>query len=139
MMFKLLFWLGLIGGGVFFGGQVIPVYYNNYKVQNIFDGAAENLSTEMEGEIKRRIEELLKIETVDLQALPADFFDNLSITKEDGKLKIGTKYHIRLWLLDPPESVYSDKDYKESEVKPIDKLRLRAHMDFNFAPHAESP
>lgn len=138
-MFKLLFWLGLIGTGVFVGGQVIPVYYNNLKVQNIFDGSAKNLSTRTEGEIKRRIDELFKIQTIDLQALPVEFFENLSITKEDGKLQIGTKYHIRLWLLGPPESVDPDKDYKESEVKAMDKLRLRARIDFDFAPYAESP
>jgi len=138
-MFKLLFWLALIGGGVFVGGQVIPVYYNNLKVQNIFEGTAENLSTQTEDEVKRRIDELFKIQTVDLQALPPDFFDNLSITKEDGKLKIGTEYHITLWLFGPPESVDPDKEYKESEVKPMDKLRLRARMDFDFAPYAETP
>jgi hypothetical protein len=138
-MFKLLFWLALIGAGVFVGGQTIPVYYNNLKVQNIFEGTAENLSSQTEGEIKRRIDELFKIQTVDLQALPPEFFDNLSISKEDGKLQIGTEYHITLWLLGPPESVDPDKDYKESEVKPMDKLRLRARMDLDFSPYAESP
>jgi len=138
-MFKLLFWLALIGGGVFVGGQVIPVYYNNLKVQNIFEGASENLSTQTEDEVKRRIDELFKIQTVDLQALPPEFFDNLIISKEDGKLQVGTEYHITLWLLGPPESVDPDEDYKESEVKPMDKLRLRARMDFDFAPYAESP
>jgi len=138
-MFKLLFWLALIGAGVFVGGQTIPVYYNNLKVQNIFEGTAENLSSQTEGEIKRRIDELFEIQTVDLQALPPEFFDNLSISKEDGKLQIGTEYHITLWLLGPPESVDPDKDYKESEVKPMDKLRLRARMDLDFSPYAESP
>jgi len=138
-MFKWLFWLGLIASGVFVGGQVIPVYYNNLKVKNIFEGTAENLVTQTEGEVKRRIDELFKIQTVDLQALPPEFFDNLSITKEDGKLKIGTEYHITLWLLGPPESVDPNEEYKESEVKPMDKLRLRARMDFDFAPYAETP
>ena len=138
-MFKLLFWLALIGGSVFIGGQVIPVYYNNLKVQNVFEGTAENLVTETEGAVKRRIDELFKIQTIDLQALPPEFFDNLTISKEDGKLQIATEYHITLWLLGPPESVDPDKEYKESEVKPMDKLRLRARMDFDFAPYAETP
>jgi hypothetical protein len=138
-MFKWLFWLALIGGGVFVGAQVIPVYYNNLKVQNIFEGTAENLVTQTEGEVKRRIDELFKIQTVDLQALPPEFFDNLTISKENGKLQIGTEYHITLWLLGPPESVNPDEAYKESEVKPMDKLKLRARMDFDFAPYAETP
>ncbi len=138
-MFKWAFWLGLIAAGVFVGGQVIPVYYNNLKVQNIFEGAAENLVTQSEQEIAMRVRELFQIQSVDTQALPPEFFDNLEIQKEDGKLHIGTTYHIRLWLLGPPEGVDPDQPYKESEVKPMDKLKLRARLDFDFAPHAETP
>ncbi|MDX8388643.1 MAG: hypothetical protein R8M46_08975 [Ghiorsea sp.] len=137
-MFKWLFWLGIIAGGVFVGGQVIPIYYNNLKVENVFEGTSQNLKNSDTAAINSRIQELFKIQSVDLKALPPEFSKNLTIKTVDGKLQISSKYHIVLWLLGEPQSVDPDQAYKESEVKPMDKLRIRARMDFDFAPFAES-
>lgn len=137
-MVKILFWLSIIAGGILVGGQVIPVYYNNIKIVNVFEGTAQNLKNQDESHISKRIYELIKIQSVDVKALPKEFFENISITKMNGKLQIGSKYHIVLWLLGPPQSVDPEDDYKESDVKPMDKLRLRARMDFDFEPFAES-
>jgi len=138
-MFKWLFWLGLIGGGVFVGGQVIPVYYNNMKIQNIFEGVATNLSSQPQDLVEERINELFQVQTVDRSALPREFHKNLSIANENGKLQIGSEYHVTLWLLDRPTSVNPDDEYEEADVKGMDKLRIRARLDFDFAPYAETP
>ncbi len=138
-MLKLLFWLGLIGGGVFVGGQVLPVYYNNMKIENIFAGVSQNMAASPEEDIKGRINELFRIQSVDVKALPEEFFDNLRIDKNGGKIQVSTEYHIVLWLLGKPQSVDPDEKYLESEVAPMDKLRLRARMDFDFAPSEETP
>ncbi len=138
-MFKIFFWLGLLGVGIFVGGQVIPIYYNNLKIQNTFEGTILNLGSQDESNISKRIPDLLDVQGVDLKELPDEFFKNLIIHKEDGKLKISSKYHVVLWLLGEPLSVDPGADYSESDVAPMDKLRLRARMDFDFSPFAESP
>jgi len=137
VMFKWIFWLGLIGGGVFVGGQVIPVFYNNLKIENIFEGVANGLADEPEDRIEDRMNELFRLQTVDLTVLPEEFFENLSITKENGKLEISTEYHITLWLLDKPRSVDPDSDYQATDVKGLDKLRLKTRLDFDFAPSSQ--
>ncbi len=138
-MFKWLFLLGLIGGGVFVGGQVIPVYYNNLKIQNIFEGVTQNLENKSLDELGRRVDELFSIQTIDEKILPPEFHENLSIINENGKIKIGSEYHVTLWLLGKPTSVNPDEEYAEVDVKGMDKLRLRTRLDFDFAPYAETP
>ena len=138
-MFKLLFWLTLLGGIFFVGAQVTPVYYNNLKIENIFEGVAQNLSTRTEGEVRGRIMQLMDIQSVDLKILPDDFIQNIVVNNENGKLQVSSEYHVVLWLLGKPQSVDPQEEYKESDVKPMDKIRLRARMDFDFAPSKQTP
>jgi len=137
-MFKLTFWVALIGGIVLVAGQVIPAHYNNMKVENVFEGVAKSMANSSEADIRKRMNELLKSQSVDLKALPKSFFDNLYIEKEDGKLYVGTEYHLVLWILGKPTSVDPDEEYSESDVKGMDKIRMKARMDFDFAPQKES-
>ena len=136
-MFKLFFWVVLIGGGVFVGGQVMPVYYNNMKIDNVFKGAVQDASL-AESKVKGIIAKQLRVQSIDLEALPEDFFENISINKEDEKLQVGAEYHITLWLLGEP-TVDPESEYLESEVEPMDKLKLRARLDFDFSPYQETP
>jgi len=138
-MFKLLFWLALIGGGIFVGAQVIPVYYNNLRIENIFEGVAQNMNDKPENEVRGRITELLVIQSVDFKILPDDFIQNIVVNNENGKLQVSSEYHVVLWLLGKPQSVGPEEEYKESDVKPMDKIRLRARMDFDFAPSKQTP
>ncbi|MDX8383848.1 MAG: hypothetical protein R8M45_07190 [Ghiorsea sp.] len=138
-MFKMIFWVALIGGGVFVGAQVLPLYNNNMKAENVFEGAAKNLTSQSESDVKKRMLELFKAQGVDMAALPDEFMDNLTIEKNNGKLQIGSEYHVTLWLLGAPVSVDPEEEYKESDVEPMDKLRLRARLDFDFAPYQETP
>ena len=118
--------------------QVIPVYYNNIKINNVFEGVAQKTSL-TETTAGWRINKLFDIQSIDIEALPKSFFDNLSITKENGKFKIGSEYHITLWLFGKPQKIDPESDYKESEVEPMDKIRLTGRMDFDFAPYQETP
>ena len=139
-MVKFLFWAVLIGGGIFVGGQVWGVHYNNYKIENIFEGSAQNLVTQSESDVRKRVIALLKIQSVDMKMLPPEFMDNLAVIRtREGKLQISSEYHIVLWLLGKPQSVDPEEDYNESDVSGMDKVRLKARMDFDFAPFKESP
>jgi len=137
-MFKTAFWIVIIGSALLVGSQVIPVFYNNLKVENVFEGTAKNLKGQSENKVKSRIGQLLRVQSVDVDALPKEFFDNIEITTENNQLQIGSQYHITLWLLGEPVSIDPDEEYKESDVKGMDKLRLKGRMDFDFAPFAES-
>jgi len=138
-MFKLIFWLGLIGGGVFVGGQVFPIYYNNVKIDNVFEGIATNLVSASESDVRKRLRELLDVRGVDVKALPDDFLDNLEVIKENGKLKVSSEYHVIVWLLGEPVNMDFEQDYKESEIEPMNKLRLKARIDLDFYPSQETP
>ncbi len=138
-MFKIAFWLGLLVAGVLVGSKVIPVYYDNIKLQNIFEGVTENLLKTSEAKIILRIQDLIDIQGVNRQALPQEFFDHLSVVKNDGKLSVSSAYHVTVWLLGPPEMVDPNKEYAEKDIPPMDKLRLRARLDFDFSPYAETP
>ena len=137
-MFKLAFWIALIGIPVFVGAQVIPVQYNNVKIQNTFEGTVKNLQNATTNDISRRMQNLLTSQSVNLKTLPEEFFENLSVEKDNGKLQIGSEYHVVLWLLGEP-SIDPDSDYKQSDLAAMDKLKLRARMDFDFAPYSETP
>jgi len=138
-MFKLLFWLTLIGGSIFVGAQVIPVYYNNLRIGNVFEGVTQNMNDKSENEVRGRITELFVIQSVDFKILPDDFIQNIVVNNENGKLQVSSEYHVVLWLLGKPQSVDPEEEYKESDVKPMDKIRLRARMDFDFAPSKQTP
>jgi len=138
-MFKFVFWFGLIGVGVFVGGQVGPAYYNNMKIDNIFEGVATNLVSLTEPDVRSRLNKLLKVQGVDIKDLPHAFSDNLEIIKEDGKLKISSEYHLIIWLLGEPVNMDLEQDYKESEIEPMNKLRLKARIDLDFYPSQETP
>jgi hypothetical protein len=137
-MFKWAFWLGLIAAGIFVGGQVIPVHYNNMKIQNVFEGVVSGLADKSEEDIRDRINELFRVQTVDMTILPKEFYENLTVTRENDKLQVFTDYHVTIWLLDRPRSVNPDGEYKASDAKGMDKLRLKARLDFDFSPFAES-
>jgi len=138
-MFKLAFWGGLIAVTVLVASKLIPVYYDNMKIQNIFEGVSQNMSNSSVSDVKGRIRELLKIQSVDTQALPHSFFENMAVTKDNGKLIVESNYHVIVWFLGEPQSVDPDEEYAEKDVEPMDKLRLRTRMDIDFSPHAQTP
>ena len=138
-MFRFLFWAAVIAGAIMVGGQVFPVYYNNMKAENVFEGVAKNMADQSESDIRQRVLELLNTQGVKVADMPDEFLNNLRISQSNGKLQIGSEYHVTLWLIGDTQSVDPDSDYLESEVEPMDKLRLRARMDFDFAPYQETP
>ena len=134
----MVFWVIVIGLPIFVGGQVIPVFYDDKKIENVFEGAVKNLSEKSDKQIKVRMKTLLSKQGVDLDALPEEFFENLFVEKENGKVQIGSEYHVVLWLLGEP-GIDPEGEYKESEIRAMDKIKLRGRLDFDFAPYSETP
>lgn len=138
-MLKLGFWVLLMVAVVGSAYQVMPIYYNNIKVENTFEGVVANLTDSPIDKTKARLSRLLDSQNVDLSALPEEFFENLVINKEEGRLSISSEYHIVVWLLGEPTSIDPDGEYLESDVEFMDKLRLKARLDLDFAPSRITP
>jgi len=138
-MFKVIFWLVIIASVVVVGGKAFPVYYNNVKVQNVFEGIAVGLPNGEDDEINTRMQALFRFQGVNGEKLPASFYENLTLRRNDGKLEISTNYHVIVWIFGKPTSINPNEDYLESDVKGLDKLRLKAKIDFDFAPRAITP
>lgn len=138
-VFKLLLFLAVLAAGVIAGYKVIPVYNTYWNVQDAFDSLSRNMSDESVSAIRDRLPELLSVKYIKYDDLPPAFYDNLKIKADGNRVEISSHYHVTVWFLGPPESVDPDSDYKLSDVKGMDKLRLKARMDFDFEPHAETP
>ena len=139
-MFKILFWLGLVGSAVLVAAQSIPVYYNNVKVENTFQGIVQNLVQQSEADIRNKIQKLMMIQSVNLEGLPDAFFENLIIKKENGKLTLSSQYDVTVWVLGEPEYMDADEIDEEGEnISWVDRIKQLARIDFDFMPFAETP
>ncbi len=138
-MIKIMFWLVLIGAGAMVGYKIIPVYNANWKVQDTFDGLVRNMADESEGAIRKRLPDLFRIKYLARGDLPEQFYENLVIEADGGRVKIHSEYDVTIWLLGPIEDVDSESNYEESDLKGMDKLRHKARQDFHFEPYAETP
>jgi len=139
-MFKVLFWLGLIGGSVLVAAQTIPVYYNNMKIENAFQGISQKLVLKSEADIRSRILRLLNVQSVNLEVLPDTFFENLTIKKENGKFTLSSEYHVTVWVLGKPKDIEVDERYEEEQdISLIEKIKYSARIDFDFLPFAKTP
>jgi len=138
-MIKIMFWLVLIGIGVLVGYKIIPVYNANWKIQDTFDSVARNMISESEDKIKERLPALFKIKYLAREDVPNEFYENLVIKADGNRVEIFSEYDVTIWILGPVEGVDPNSDYKESDLKGMDKLRHKARRDFYFEPYAESP
>ncbi|PCI03545.1 MAG: hypothetical protein COB79_00790 [Zetaproteobacteria bacterium] len=139
-MFKVLFWFGLIGGSVLVAAQTIPVYYNNIKIENTFQGISQKLVQKSEADIRSRIRRLLNVQSVNLEVLPDTFFENLAIKKENGKFTLSSEYHVTVWVLGKPKDIEVDERYEEEQdISLIEKIKHSARIDFDFLPFAKTP
>ena len=139
-MYKVVFYIIVIVGTVISSLQVYFVVYNNVKVQSTFDGVVTNQTDLSSYEIKKRLNKLLLFQQVSLETLPDDFFSNLTVSSNDGVVKIGSKYSVTIWFLGQPNKVLdSNIGTDESSTSLIEKMRTKARIDFDFAPYAESP
>jgi len=138
-MIKIMFWLVLIGAGVLVGYKIIPVYNAEWKIQDTFDSVARNMPDESEETIRKRLPDLFHIKYLARGDVPDQFYRNITIKADGGRVEIYSEYDVTVWLLGPVEGVDPDSDYEESELKGMDKLRHKARRDFHFEPYAETP
>lgn len=135
----LLFWLAVIGSGVYVGYQILPVYNASWKIQDAFDGVATNMADSTESDIRDRLPELFKIKYLSKHEVPQEFYDNIAIEADGNRVKISSYYHVTVWLFGPVRGVDPDSNYTEADLKGMDKIRNKLRFDYDFEPYAETP
>jgi len=138
-MFKLMFWCAIIGAGVVYAYMIIPVYNAYWKVQDTFEGVSRSMADSSESRIRARLPDLFKVKYLTVGEVPQEFYDNLEIKTEGGRVEISSFYHVTVWLIGPVEGVDPNSNYEEKDLKGMDKLRAKLRQDFDFEPYAETP
>lgn len=138
-MIKIMVWLVLIGAGALVGFKIIPVYNAYWKVQDTFESVSRNMANASESAIRKRLPDLFHIKYLARGDVPDQFYTNVEIKADGGKVEISSEYDVTVWILGPVEGVDPDSEYEESELKGLDKLRHKARRDFHFEPYAETP
>lgn len=137
-MLSLIFWLVVLGGAAWAGYKLFPPYYTYWEVQDLFEDIARNLSDQDATTIKRRLPELMRVDYIDRRDLPPDFWENLEIEADGGRVRIRSSYDVVVWLFGPVQDVDDPEDYDPEELHGLDILRDRARFVFHFEPHAET-
>ena len=139
-MFGMLFWLAILSAAVIYGYKVLPVLNTSWKVQDLFESVAHKMANESDDEIRRRLPELMRIKYISEDDLPQGFYNSLRIISAGEKVDIASTYHVRVWLLGPPEvQPGSDGEYDAEKLRGMDRVRYRLKQDFTFEPHATTP
>ncbi len=138
-LFKFLMLVAALAVGVWYGWLLIPVYNAEWKVEDMFESIARNMSDASEAEIRARLPELFKIKYIDRDDLPEEFYDNIEIKAENGRVEISSFYHVTIWPLGPVEEVDPESEYDPEELRGLDRVRDALRLDFDFEPHAETP
>jgi Domain of unknown function (DUF4845) len=138
-MIKLMFWLALLAGGVWYGYNVIPVYNTYWNVRDAFKNIARDRANEDAAEIRNALPDILHVEYISHDDLPPEFYKNLEIKADGNRVDISSFYHVTVWLLGPVQGVDPDSNYSKTDLKGLDKLRDAARLDYEFEPHAETP
>ncbi|MDX8388847.1 MAG: hypothetical protein R8M38_00005, partial [Mariprofundaceae bacterium] len=120
---------------------IIPVYNTYWKIQDTFESVTRNMTTNTEQAIMVRLPDLLKIKYLMAHEYPEGFMDNIELTNEDEHVVISSHYHVTVWLLGIPQGVQPDEEGKFdlNELKGMNKLRVKARIDYDFEPYAETP
>jgi len=133
--------LALLAAIVDIGYQVIPIYNVKGSVQAMFDSMTAHQSKLTEKEVKAKLPEVMRIQYIDPDTdVPAEFFDNLVIVSEGGKLDMSTYYHQEAWLLGMPKP-FADPYLAEDDMtlNVWQQLQVKARLDFDFDIAAHTP
>ena len=138
-MVKVMAWLVIAGTAIWQGFQILHIHQIYWRVEDVFEGITRNMAVASESDIRQKLPTLLKVQFVSRSDLPEEFYDNLFIKSEDGKIEIYSIYHATAWPLGRVKKVDEYGTYVPEELSGMDILRDRARLDFEFEPYAATP
>jgi len=136
---KLLFWLAVLGFFIFNGFLVLHAYYTNWQVQHCFEGLVHNRAAQLgELEARDKLDELLSVQYLEKDDLPAGFYDHLQIKVSGDMVEVSSSYSVTIWPFGKVEHVDESGDYDPESLSGMDILRDKTRIDLLFEPYAIS-
>jgi len=137
-VFKLLFWLALLGAIIANGFQGFKAYYNNWQVEDVFTLLVENRASSSETEVREHMKKLFQLKYITTADYPPEFFDHLKIKVDENGLEISSWYDVTIWPLGRVQQRYDDGTYDPEELEGMDVLRDKLRIDLEFDPYAST-
>jgi len=138
-MVKVMVWLVVFGTATWQGFQILNVHQVNWRVEDVFAGIVRNMATSPEADIRQKLPILFKVQYIAHDDLPEEFYQNLVIKSEDGRVEISSRYQTTVWPFGRVENVDEDGTYDPDELSGMDILRDKTRLDFEFEPYAATP
>lgn len=130
----------LIAIPLWYAWLLVPVYSTKWKVEEVFETISRTMAMSTEEEIRLRLPRLLDVKYIEPDDLPQSFYSNLEIQADGSRVSISTIYDVTIWPLGPVEDTRDwQGHYDVKQLGTMDRWRHLARLDFEFAPHAETP
>ena len=138
-MFKLLFFVAVVGFVLLNGGLIGTAYYNNEKVQDCFESLTRNMPEASVPEIRLKLDALFRVQYIATDDLPQGFYDALQINATGQGFEISSSYDVSIWPFGSVENRDEQGEYLPDELSGVDILRHHTRIDLRFDPYAISP
>lgn len=136
---KLLFLVAILVALVSIGFQLLSFYQTSWSVQDVFDNISRKMVGTSEAAIRKKLPALFKINYIDHDDVPEEFYDNLLIKVTSQSVEISSSYTETLWPLGQVGNLDEDGTYDPLELTGLDVLRDMMRYDLYFEPFAETP
>ncbi len=134
----MLFWLALVGFVLLNGALIAQAYYNNSKVQGCFESLAELMPEADESAILAKMDALFRLQYIDKQDFPDEFYDELMISATGYGVEISSFYDVVIWPAGKVEAVNERDEYDVDDLEGMDVLKHKLRIDLTFNPYAIS-
>lgn len=135
-MVRKLLWILVLGSSIWGSFLVIPLYITYWKIQQSFQSLVSKNVHEDRATILQDLPKIFRINFVDREDFPDEFYKNLRIVADGKHAMIESRYRVTVWALGKPAE---DAMLDPTSAEGLDKLRLNASFVLTFHPHAESP
>lgn len=137
-LFKMMFWLALVGFVLLNGALIAQAYYNNSKVQDIFESLSQKMPEADASAVQAKMDVLFRLQYIEKQDFPDTFYDELFINATGYGLEISSLYDVTIWPIGQVEAVDAAGEYKTDDLAGLDVLKHRLRIDLTFEPYAVS-
>ncbi|MDQ6999031.1 MAG: hypothetical protein Q9M17_09995 [Mariprofundus sp.] len=137
-VFKMLFWLALLGFVTLNGALIAQAYYNNSKAQGCFESLSQKMPAADEAAILAKMDTIFHVQYIDKQDFPPAFYDELVINATGFGVEISTVYDVTIWPLGQVEALDEVGAYDPDNLEGLDVLKHKFRIDLSFNPYAIS-
>lgn len=137
-LFKMMFWLALIGFVLLNGALIAQAYYNNSKAQDIFESLADAMPKADASAVQAKMDVLFRLQYIARDDFPDAFYDELIINATGYGLEISSLYDVTIWPIGQVEGVDAAGAYEVDDLVGMDLYKHKFRIDLRFEPYAVS-